>query len=291
MPNYIFGNIQGIKEGQLFENRSALREYGIHLATMAGIDGSLNAGGATSIVLNGGYIDDLDLGNEIIYTGHGGNDLNTKKQIADQSWDATGNKALLVNELHGIPVRVTRGYKHKSQYSPSKGYKYAGLYNVVTHFEEIGKDGFKICRYKLIKVDDSAENIETESTITSNGSQTSKRVSSSVLRIVRDTRLSIEIKKHYNYECQVCGIVIEVKGIRYAEAAHIKPLGTPHNGTDTPDNLICLCPNHHVMLDKGIYTIDKELNLVGIKGKISLKNNHVLNTENLEYHISHIYLG
>lgn len=291
MPNYIFGNIDGIKEGQLFEDRAALREYGIHLAPMAGIDGSFSAGGATSIVLNGGYVDDEDLGNVIIYTGHGGNDLNTKKQIADQSWDATGNKALLVNELHGIPVRVTRGFKHKSQYSPAKGYKYGGLYYVVTHFEETGKDGFKICRYKLVKVEAAAEEIETESIITSKGSKTSKRIASTVLRIVRDTKLSIEIKKHYNYECQVCGIVIEVKGIRYAEAAHIKPLGSPHNGTDTPDNLICLCPNHHVMLDKGIFSIDNDLNLVGLDGKITLKSNHELNRENLEYHFNHIYLG
>ena len=45
------------------------------------------------------------------------------------------------------------------------------------------------------------------------------------------------------------------------------------------------------MLDKGIYSIDNKLNLVGIEGKISLKSNHELNTENLEYHIKHIYLG
>lgn len=35
-----------------------------------------------------GYEDDIDFGDFNIYTGHGGNDLNTKKQIADQSWES-----------------------------------------------------------------------------------------------------------------------------------------------------------------------------------------------------------
>jgi hypothetical protein len=33
------------------------------------------------------------------------------------------------------------------------------------------------------------------------------------------------------------------------EAAHIRPLGAPHNGPDTWDNTLCLCPNHHVPFD------------------------------------------
>src|SRR5690606_11665699 len=116
----------------------------------AGIDGNPKEG-SPSIVLNGGYVDDLDLGNEIIYTGHGGNDASSKRQIADQDWNSTGNKALLVSEMHGLPVRVTRGYKHKSSFSPATGYVYGGLYYIADHFEETGKDGYKICRYRLVK--------------------------------------------------------------------------------------------------------------------------------------------
>ena len=53
---------------------------------MAGISGTATEG-ADSIVVSGGYEDDEDHGDEIIYTGAGGNDPRTKKQIADQTLD------------------------------------------------------------------------------------------------------------------------------------------------------------------------------------------------------------
>lgn len=103
----------------------------------------------------------------------------------------------------------------------------------------------------------------------------SKRQQSTVLRIVRDTKLSRELKKLYDYTCQVCGLRIEVKGIGYAEAAHIKPLGKPHNGHDKGDNLLCLCPNHHVMLDKGIIALSDEFEVLGaIHEKLIFKAGH-----------------
>jgi putative restriction endonuclease len=290
MPEYIIGSIPGIKEGDTFLNRQELRKAQIHFATVAGIDGNPNVG-ATSIVLNGGYVDDLDLGNEIIYTGHGGNDPNSKKQIADQTWDATGNKALIVSEMHGIPVRVTRGFKHRSSFSPKVGYVYGGLYTVTDHFEETGKDGFVICRYRLEKVDIQDSAISNQNSILSSGSEKSNRIPTTILRIVRDTKLSLEIKTLYNYSCQVCGTIISVRGVRYAEAAHIRPLGKPHNGQDKPDNIICLCPNHHVMLDKGIFTIENDLTTKGIEGRVKIHNTHKLNKSNLEYHKKHIYIS
>ncbi len=287
MANYKFGNIDGVKEGDTFKDRVELREAGIHNVLVAGIDGNKDVG-CCSIVLNGGYVDDLDLGNEIIYTGHGGNDTNTNKQIADQSWDSSGNKALIVSEIHGLPVRVTRGYKHKSKYSPSNGYQYGGLYIVTEHFEEVGKNGFKICRYRLQKIEsDIDSNIIQESLPVGNKKTTRSEVTT--LRIVRDTELARKVKQKYNYECQFCGIIIEVNGVRYAEAAHIRPLGNPHNGEDTPENIICLCPNHHVMFDKGIIAIDKNLNVIGIEStKLTAK--HDLDINNLSYHYEHIFM-
>ena len=41
---------------------------------------------SSAIVHSGGYEDDQDLGDQIIYTGAGGNDANTGKQIEDQTW-------------------------------------------------------------------------------------------------------------------------------------------------------------------------------------------------------------
>ena len=291
MANYTFGEIENVIEGNAYINRAHLRKAGIHNTLVSGIDGNPKIG-CTSIVLNGGYVDDLDLGNEIVYTGHGGNDPNTNKQISDQSWEATGNKALIVNEMHGLPVRVTRGYKHKSKFSPTTGYLYGGLYYVTEHFEEIGKNGYKICRYRLIKkdVNDSTEMPVTANEAISKGNKVITRSETTVLRIVRDTKLSKEIKQLYNYECQVCGIIIEVNGVRYAEAAHIKPLGKPHNGEDTPENLICLCPNHHVMFDKGIWGIKNDMSFIGLEGKLILNKKHKLDNSNLEYHFNHIMI-
>ncbi len=291
MANYIFGNIAGVKEGDTFLNRQELRDAGVHLVLVAGIDGNPNVG-ASSIVLNGGYVDDYDLGDEIIYTGHGGNDSSTKKQIADQDWDATGNKALIVSEMHGLPVRVTRGFKHKSTFSPKSGYEFGGLYMVTDHFEEKGKDGFVICRYRLEKVSPLEEKQQIAKKSLSSGSDHSKRIPTTILRIVRDTKLSKEVKELYDYSCQICGIQIAVRGVKYAEAAHIKPLGKPHNGKDKPGNIICLCPNHHVMFDKGIFTIKKsDYSLKGIEGKLNLDKSHAVEKENIEYHNEHIFIN
>lgn len=150
MNKLFFGTPEGIKEGQKFPNRKALITAGLHRSTIHGIDGNGNEGVA-AIMLSGGYIDDIDWGDEIVYTGHGGNDPKTKEQVADQSWDDHGNKGLVVSKLRNLPVRVIRGFKHKSQFSPESGYKYGGLYNVVDHWKEIGKSGYTICRFKLIK--------------------------------------------------------------------------------------------------------------------------------------------
>ena len=78
----IFGEIEGIEEGHIFENRRIMMENAFHRNWAAGIDGN-GKDGAAAIVLSGGYEDDFDNGNEIVYTGAGGNDSNTGKQIAD----------------------------------------------------------------------------------------------------------------------------------------------------------------------------------------------------------------
>lgn len=287
---YIFGSLTGVKEGDQFKDRKALRDAGIHKVLQAGIDGNPKAG-ASSIVLNGGYVDDFDLGDEIIYTGHGGNDPNSKRQIKDQSWESLGNKALLVSEMHGLPVRVTRGYHHESPFSPTSGYTYGGLYIVTEHFEEVGKDGFLICRYRLQKNDAQRGDILASKVLLPEGSDSSKRLSTTVLRIVRDTKLSRELKKMYDYTCQICDIRISIKNIGYAEAAHIKPLGKPHNGNDKPENLLCLCPNHHVMFDKGIFTIDQSLNVLGLDNVLTVHGDHRIDMGNLKYHQDHIFIN
>lgn len=152
MSNILFGNPKNIKEGTVFPSRAALIEAGLHRFTVHGIDGNGNEG-VSAIVLSGGYEDDVDLGDEIIYTGHGGNNPISKKQVEHQSWKSSGNAGLVVSKNRNIPIRVIRGYKHDSVFSPSSGYKYSGLFRVVENWEEMGKSGFKICRFKLIEIE------------------------------------------------------------------------------------------------------------------------------------------
>ena len=92
MPPSTFGDVPGIDPGALFPDRAALHAAGIHRQMQAGIAGR-GAEGAESIVLNEGYEDDEDLGDEIIYTGEGGRDQNRGGQISDQQL-TRGNLAL-----------------------------------------------------------------------------------------------------------------------------------------------------------------------------------------------------
>ena len=67
------------------------------------------------------------------------------------------------------------------------------------------------------------------------------------------------------HKCQICGMTLTIKdGKPYAEAHHIKPLGNPHNGPDVRGNILCVCPNHHVLLDYGAIKLDIK-KLEGVK--------------------------
>jgi putative restriction endonuclease len=280
----IFGEIAGIEEGHWFEGRKEMMPTSFHRNWGAGIDGN-GSEGTAAIVLSGGYEDDFDGGDEIIYTGAGGNAPNTGKQIEDQTWDNRGNAGLLKSMNEGLPVRVIRGFNHKSEFSPKIGYTYAGLYSVVDAWEEKGKSGYKICRFRLEYSGQNTQRKTPEEIELDYKTKEKKRKEGTVLRIVRDTKIAHEIKKLYNYECQVCGTTITTKAGRYAEGAHIKPLGKPHDGDDNSDNLICLCPNHHVMFDKGCFAILDTLNLIGSEsGSLKIHPKHKLNKSNLEYH-------
>jgi putative restriction endonuclease len=102
-----FGEIPGQSEGSWYSARQDAHDAGVHRPLQAGISGAA-ADGADSIVVSGGYEDDQDYGDTIVYTGHGGNDPNTGVQVADQVLER-GNAALAVNHQRGLRVRVVRG--------------------------------------------------------------------------------------------------------------------------------------------------------------------------------------
>lgn len=101
-------------------------------------------------------------------------------------------------------------------------------------------------------------------------------------RIIRDTALSNRIKQLHNFECQICGHTIVLNdGTRYAEAHHIQPLGEPHNGPDSMENIICVCPNHHAELDYGA----RPLTLHNIR----TIQEHEISDKYSKYHNTHIF--
>jgi putative restriction endonuclease len=96
-----FGEIAGVPPGTVFPNRRALADAGVHRPIQAGISGSANEG-ADSIVVSGGYEDDEDYGDVIVYTGHGGNDPSSRRQVADQLLER-GNLAVARSCEQGLP--------------------------------------------------------------------------------------------------------------------------------------------------------------------------------------------
>jgi predicted restriction endonuclease len=84
-------------------------------------------------------------------------------------------------------------------------------------------------------------------------------------QIVTNTETARRPKELHDHECQICGIRLETPAGRYAEAeaAHIRPVGTPDNGPDTADNISLLCSNHHALFDLGGFTINSDLKLLG----------------------------
>ena len=73
-----FGEIEGFPEGSVFDKRSEIKAAGLHNHPVNGI--SRVAGiGCDCIVLNGGYIDDKDFGDKILYTGKGGRKDNSNR--------------------------------------------------------------------------------------------------------------------------------------------------------------------------------------------------------------------
>jgi putative restriction endonuclease len=133
----------------VFKSRAELSQAGVHTLRRAGISGNAREG-AESIVLSGGYQDDVDEGDVIIYTGQGGRDEKTGEHVSHQAL-VRQNLALATNRLRDLPVRVVRGHGLGLGHAPKEGYRYDGLYWVKDHWKERGKSGYLVWRFKLIR--------------------------------------------------------------------------------------------------------------------------------------------
>jgi len=103
-------------------------------------------------------------------------------------------------------------------------------------------------------------------------------------KIIRDQGLPKQVKEMYEYKCQICEMRLEVGNYWYAEAAHIRALGNPHNGKDALNNILCLCPNHHKLFDIGGFYIEDDLTIPILNKKLYRHKNHSLDFDAIRYH-------
>jgi putative restriction endonuclease len=252
----VFGKPEGIEWGAWFASRLDASRAGVHRPPMHGISGT-GSSGADSIVVSGGYEDDEDRGDVIRYTGHGGQQ--SRKQVRDQSPLDSGNAALRTSMLEELPVRVLRGADRRSDYAPASGYTYSGDYRVTDSWMAVGRAGFKMVffRLELMPYRGAAELIAE---IGTRVAAEAKYATVSTLRRVRERQVREEVMALYAHRCQICSLrIVTATGRPYAEGAHIRPLGLPHEGDDHVRNMLCLCPNHHKQMDVGDLVITDDL--------------------------------
>lgn len=91
----------------------------------------------------------------------------------------------------------------------------------------------------------------------------------------RNRKIAAELRLHYRHKCMFCGTRLQIGDQRfYAEAAHIKPLGAPHNGPDKTSNLLVLCPNHHLQFDRGMLRLVTDGSNFKLKSSVSSDELH-----------------
>jgi len=125
-----------------------------------------------------------------------------------------------------------------------------------------------------------------------------QRASIQTTRIIRDTKIVKQLKLLYLDRCQICGEAIILRSRHYSEGHHLQPLGSDHNGPDISENIIILCPNHHVEMDYGALAIDPvTLEVIHvnkknayINKKINVNVIHPLAQKYLSYHYYTVFL-
>ncbi|MEU7558101.1 YDG/SRA domain-containing protein [Streptomyces eurythermus] len=259
------GHIDGIAPGAEFHRRVQVKRNNLHSDTMRGISKLADDDGsyiADAIVLHGGYQDDHDDWDTIRYTGASPDaDKYELKGVPrlrrSQSWDYVDNAALKRSYERGHPVRVIRGWKGDSRYSPVDCYRYDGLYLVTDLRTAVAQspapDGtpVKICQFDLKRLPEDRqdptaleghiadllerrdeapeEGLEHEGIADEPDEQVGGEEEPAqqekfpetrltrVQRLIRDNAVIRNVKRLHGGECQVCGLQL------------LGPSGKPHS--------------------------------------------------------------
>ncbi|XP_022766568.1 histone-lysine N-methyltransferase, H3 lysine-9 specific SUVH1-like [Durio zibethinus] len=155
------GVVPGVEVGDIFFFRMEMCLIGLHAPIMAGIDymglkvSQDEEPVAVSIVSSGGYEDNSEYGDVLIYSGQGGNVYKRGMEITDQKLER-GNLALEKSLHRGNEVRVIRGVKDVATLT-GKIYVYDGLYKIQESWVEKGKSGCNVFKYKLVRLSGQPE--------------------------------------------------------------------------------------------------------------------------------------
>lgn len=77
-----------------------------------------------------------------------------------------------------------------------------------------------------------------------------KEITIQLKTYLRDNKTTVQLKELRGYCCQMCQTRIpKADGTFYIEAAHITPKA--EKGSEMPENILILCPNHHKEFDYG----------------------------------------
>ncbi|XP_074284708.1 histone-lysine N-methyltransferase, H3 lysine-9 specific SUVH1-like [Silene latifolia] len=154
------GAAPGVEIGDIFYFRMELCVVGLHAPSMGGID-YMNVRSdsgeerlAVSIVSSGGYDDEADDQDVLIYTGQGGGNYSgagkQPGQASDQKLER-GNLALEKSAGRQNHIRVIRGIKDMTN-PLIKIYVYDGLYSIQGSWIDKAKSGVCTFKYKLVRL-------------------------------------------------------------------------------------------------------------------------------------------
>ncbi|KAF5816293.1 putative histone-lysine N-methyltransferase chromatin remodeling SET family [Helianthus annuus] len=152
-----YGPVPGVEVGDEFQYRVELFLVGIHRLLQGGIDyvKKGNKFFAVSVVASGGYDNEVDKPDCLMYSGAGG--VGKDKSYENQKLER-GNLALKNNVDLKYPVRVIRGYKVKPPESSDSNnkvlttYIYDGLYTVESCNQVTGPKGNMVFKFELKRV-------------------------------------------------------------------------------------------------------------------------------------------
>nr|GEW75205.1 histone-lysine N-methyltransferase family member SUVH9-like [Tanacetum cinerariifolium] len=104
--------------------------------------------------MTGRYEDDEDAGDVIVYTGHDGQDKHSRQVVHQKS--KGGNLAMETSMHYEIEVAFMRGFKYEGSASGNV-YVYDGLYKINGARFDVGKLGFGVFKFNLVKIENQVK--------------------------------------------------------------------------------------------------------------------------------------